>query len=65
MPQNKERKKRDEMLKNIQRGDRVLTTGGIWGTVADIQENRLTVKIADNTRVEVERAYIQSVEKPA
>ncbi len=65
MPQNKERKKRDEMLKNIQRGDRVLTTGGIWGTVADIQENRLNVKIADNTRVEVERAYIQSVEKPA
>jgi preprotein translocase subunit YajC len=63
MPQNKERKKREEMLKNIQRGERVLTRGGIWGTVADIRENILVIKISDNTKVEVDRAFVDSVEK--
>jgi len=65
MPQNKERKKREEMLKNIQRGERVLTRGGIWGTVADIHDNVLVIKIADNTKIEVDRSFVDSVEKPA
>jgi preprotein translocase subunit YajC len=62
-PGNKEKKKREEMLKAIQRGDKVLTRGGLWGHVADIKENTLTVKISENTRVEVDRSYIESVEK--
>ncbi len=64
-PGNKERKKREEMLKAIQRGDRVLTRGGLWGHVADIKENILTVKIAENTKVEVDRSFIDAVEKNA
>jgi len=63
MPQNKERKKREEMLKNIQRGERVLTRGGIWGHVADIRENIIVLKIAENTKVEVDRSFIDTVEK--
>ena len=63
MPKNKERKKREEMLKNIQRSDRVLTRGGVWGTVADIRENVLVLKIAENTKVDVDRSYVDSVEK--
>jgi len=63
-PGNKERKKREELLKSIQRGDKVLTKGGIWGIVADIKDNTLTMKIAENTKVEVDRAYIENVEKP-
>jgi len=64
-PNNKEKKKRDELLKSIQRGDRVLTRGGIWGNVADMKENQLTVKINENTKIEVEKSYIESVEKPS
>ena len=62
-PQNKERKKRDEMLKAIQRGDKVLTRGGVYGIVADIKENVLILKISDSSKVEVERSYIDSVQK--
>jgi preprotein translocase subunit YajC len=62
-PQNKERKKREEMLKAIQRGDKVLTRGGVYGVVADIKENTLIVKISENNKVEVERSYIDSVQK--
>ncbi len=62
-PQNKERKKKEEMLNNIQRGDRVLTRGGVFATVADIKEKILILKINENTKIEVDRAYIDSVQK--
>jgi preprotein translocase subunit YajC len=62
-PQNKERKKREEMLNAIQRGDRVLTRGGLYGTVADIKEHVLILKISENNKVEVDRAYIETVQK--
>lgn len=64
-PQGKERKKRDEMLTGIQRGDRVLTRGGIYGTVTDIKDKILVLKINENNKVEVDRDYIESVQKPA
>ena len=65
MPQKKEQQKRDDMLKNIQRGDKVLTRGGLYGTVADIKEDLLVLKINENNKVEVHRAYIETVQKPS
>ena len=62
-PQTTERKKRDEMLKAIQRGDRVLTKGGLYGTVTDIKEQVLILKINENNKVEIDRSYIESVQK--
>ncbi len=62
-PQSKERKKKEEMLSAIQRGDRVLTRGGIYGTVADIKEQILILKISDNSKVEVDRSYVETVQK--
>ena len=62
-PQGKEKKKREEMLGAIQRGDRVLTRGGIYGVVADIKEQVLILKISDNSKVEVDRSYIETVQK--
>jgi preprotein translocase subunit YajC len=63
-PQNKERKKKEEALNAIQRGDRIRTTGGIYGTVADIKENILIVKIAENVKIEIEKSFVESVIKP-
>jgi len=62
-PQSKERKKKEEMLGGIQRGDRVLTRGGIYGTVADIKEQVLILKISENSKVEVDRSFIETVQK--
>src|SRR5437867_2396218 len=64
-PQGKEKKKREEMLKNIQRGDRVLTRGGIYGTVVDIRDQVLILKINENSKIEVERSYVETVQKQA
>jgi len=62
-PQGKERKKREEALNAIQRGDRILTRGGVYGTVADIKEQILIVKIAENVKVEMDRSFVESVIK--
>jgi preprotein translocase subunit YajC len=62
-PQNKERKKKEEALNAIQRGDRILTRGGIYGTVADIKEQILIVKISENVKVEIEKGFVESVIK--
>ena len=62
-PQGKEKKKRDEMLQAIQRGDRVLTRGGLYGTVADIKDQILIVKINENNKVEIDRSYVETVQK--
>ena len=63
VPQSKEKKKREELLNSIQRGDRVLTRGGFYGTVADIKEQMIILKVAENTKIEIERSYIESVHK--
>ena len=62
-PQGKEKKKRDAMLSGVQRGDRVLTRGGIYGTVADIKDNILVLKISENAKVEFHKDFIETVEK--
>jgi preprotein translocase subunit YajC len=62
-PQKKEKKKKEDLLNSIQRGDKVLTRGGLYGTVSDIKENVLVVKIAENTKIEIERSYVENVQK--
>ena len=62
-PQQKQAKKHEEMLKNLKKGDRVLTSGGLYGIVVGINEkdNLVVLRISDEVKVEVSRSYIASV----
>lgn len=60
-PQTKERERHEEMLKKVGKGDEIVTNGGIIGTVVHAEENRLTVKTGDNTRLTVDRNRIAQV----
>jgi preprotein translocase subunit YajC len=60
-PERKQRKKREEMLKNVAKGDKVMTTGGMHGTVASLQDDSVTLQIADGVRVRFSRSAIQTV----
>lgn len=60
-PDRKNRKKREEMLKQIKKGDRVMTTGGMYATVAAVAEDEVTLQIADGVRARFTRAAIQTV----
>ncbi len=59
----KEKKRRDQMLTGLARNDKVLTTGGILGSVAELhdQEIVLTTDASSNTRIRVVKSAIQSV----
>ena len=60
-PQTKERQRHEDMLKALKKGDEIITNGGIIGTVVHVEENRLTVKTGDNTRLTVDRGRIAQV----
>ncbi|MEM1062489.1 MAG: preprotein translocase subunit YajC, partial [Planctomycetota bacterium] len=58
-----EQKRRDAMLKALKKNDRVLTSGGMIGTVANLSADgkEVTVKFGENTRIPFLRSSIQSV----
>ena len=61
-PQNAQRKRREETLKNIRRGDQVVTGGGIVGKVTKVvDDNELEVEIADGVKIRVVRTHIADV----
>lgn len=57
-PQQRERKRRDEMLASLKKGDRVVTSGGLIGTILGITDHTITLKIADSVRVECLRSAV-------
>ena len=57
-PQQRERKRKEEMLTALKKGDRVVTTGGLIGTIIGLGEQTLTLKIADSVRVECLRSAV-------
>ncbi len=61
--QRKEKKKKKAMLENLKKGNRVQTIGGILGTVVEVRDDHVVVKIDENTnaRVKFSRGAIQSV----
>ncbi|MDO8527265.1 MAG: preprotein translocase subunit YajC [Deltaproteobacteria bacterium] len=60
-PQKKQQKKLQEMLSTMHKGDQVVTRAGIYGKVAGIADNIVTVEIADNVRVKMSREAIVNV----
>lgn len=60
-PQQKRAKERDKMLAALEKGDKVVTSGGIHGTIAGIEEKSVLLQIADNVKVKVERSAINIV----
>ena len=62
-PRRREEKQRQEMLKKLQKNDRVLTRGGVLGTVVGVKGNEITLKVDEstNTKMTLVRAYIDRV----
>jgi len=60
-PASKQRKKTAEMLSALKKGDRVLTSGGIYGTIQGVEPDAVYLKIAENVKVKVARSAISGV----
>jgi preprotein translocase subunit YajC len=57
-PQSKQRKKLQEMLANLKTGDRVVTSGGIYGTIMGFREGTVQLQIASQVKVDLARSAI-------
>jgi preprotein translocase subunit YajC len=65
-PQSKRQKQLQAQIASLKTGDKVVTTGGIHGLVANVQDGpTLTLKIADNVKIEVDKTAVSTVLKPA
>jgi preprotein translocase subunit YajC len=60
-PQRKKQKEQQKMISALAAGDEVLLAGGIYGEITSVRPDRLIVRIGDNTKVEVEKAFIHTV----
>ena len=62
-PQSQRQKKLQEMIANLKKGDRVVTSGGIHGEVVDIKDTSTVLKVADNVKIEFTKQSVVAVEK--
>jgi len=60
-PQQKRQKEKARMLDSLKKGDRVVTSSGIHGTVEGLEDKTVLVKIADNTKVKMDRSAIITI----
>jgi preprotein translocase subunit YajC len=57
-PQQKQKRERESLLRAIKKGDRVVTSGGLYGTVVGLSEHTVTLKVADQVKLDFERSAI-------
>lgn len=62
-PQQKQVKKHKEFIQNLKKGDRVVTSGGLHGSITGLTDNVVTLEIADNVRVKITRSAVSGLSK--
>jgi preprotein translocase subunit YajC len=62
-PQRKKQKEHEKMLAALGNGDEIITTGGLYGTITSVKDDRFIVRIGDNMKVEVGKGFISTVVK--
>ena len=63
-PQQKKQKERQHLLESIQKGDKVVTIGGLHGTVVGLEEKTVLVQVADTLKLKFEKSAISSITRP-
>ena len=62
-PQNQAKKTREQMIKNLKKHDEVVTVGGMYGTVMNVKPDRVTLRVDENVRIDVEKTAIERLVK--
>jgi len=64
-PQKKRQEQQQKLVTSLKSGDRVVTSAGIHGLIANVKENTVLLKVADNVKIEVDKSAITNVLKEA
>ncbi len=62
-PQQKQQKKRKEMLASLKKGDKVITIGGVYGTIKELRDTDLTLRIGDNIDIRMTRYSVDKIQE--
>ncbi len=60
-PQQKKAKEREALLASVKKGDKIITSGGIHGTIAGLDEKTILLDVGNNTKIKMERTAIGQV----
>jgi preprotein translocase subunit YajC len=63
-PQKQKEKEHQKMLSNISKNDEVVTSGGIHGTVVNLKEKTLTLRVDENVKIEIEKSSVAYIKNP-
>ena len=63
-PQRKKQKKHQKLIEELASGDEIITASGIYGTITNVKDDRFVVRIAENTKVEIQKSFVQSKTDP-
>jgi preprotein translocase subunit YajC len=58
MPQRKRQKKHQTMVEQLKPGDRIITSGGIYGTVMGVQPDRIELKVSANVKIDITKSAV-------
>jgi preprotein translocase subunit YajC len=65
-PQRKKQKEHEKMMSALQAGDEIITTGGIYGTITSVKDDRFIVRVGDNNqKLEIAKGFVHSAVKRA
>ncbi len=62
-PQQKRAKQHKDFLENLKKGDKVITSGGLYGTITGISDDSVTIEIAEKVRVKVDKGTVVQYQK--
>jgi len=62
LPAQRRQKKVNEMLRNLKNGDKVITNGGIYGTIVGIEDDAVQLRIADQVKIKISRNAIAGLQ---
>ena len=60
-PQQKRATEREKLLSSIEKGDKVITSGGVHGTVAGVEEKTILLQVTENVKLKIERSAITTI----
>lgn len=60
-PQTKKAKQQREMISSLKKGDKVVTVGGVYGTISSVKDHTFLVQIAANTDIEIDKTSVSAV----
>ena len=64
LPARRRQKKLQEMIDNLKVGDKVVTSGGIYGTIVGLKDDRIQLRVAENVKIELSRNAVTALQGP-